>query len=380
MKKTRKIIFIILIVLVLLVIGVIFLITKRNNVSNEYKGSKNFDYIENSIDNGEYFEFEEDNQRYILFKIIEGVYAPDSIKIESAKIIDRKYENNVLYLNIDIKTNIKEGIVPNDMCIDGYNTDSRTFILKVDSKFNGLVINGTEYSLLSDKIVMNDNKKYGYIDENGNLTIPVEYDGLFEIKTTNIFDDETNEYVEADFSNYLRAVKDDKQGIIDKQGNIIINLQYDYISTYSKDAFVVENDSKLGIVNKNNELVKGYVEGNLTSNNLFGKYLIYLKYENEQAKKGVLDRNLNIVLEPIYDNFTNFNFTRYNNNGKFNSKYFGGENGITFSKDYIVVEKDNQTAIMDADYNFVTPFTELSVSDIRNKYESELLEMISQTD
>lgn len=372
----------------ILIIGIIvFIINNNSELYSEYKGIKNLSVIETSISEKEYFEFEENGQKYILFKIIEGVYAPSSIKIETAKIKKRRYANNVLYLNINIKTNVKTHSVPDGTIIDGYNIDSKTFVIKVNDNFKGLNINGIEYSLLTDKIIgtsefvhLGDNDKFGYIDKNGNLTIPVEYDGLFEIKTTKIFDDDKNDYVEADFSNYFRVVKDGKQGIIDKQGNIIIDIKYDQISTYSKDAFVVtiDNNSKIGIINIQNELIKGYIDGGLYNGNSFGKYLKYSRRQDNTFGVGILDRKLNIVLQPIYDNFTTFNFTRYNNFGNLNPKYFGGDNGITFSRDYIVVEKDNQTAIMDTDYRFITNFTNLSVFNIRKAYEDALLKMLSE--
>ena len=63
-----------------------------------------------------------------------------------------------------------------------------------------------------------------------------------------------------------------------------------------------------------------------------------------------------------------------------NQKYFGGENGITFSRDYVVVEKGDQTAILDSDYNFITEFKDLSVYDIKIEYENELEEMLNTMD
>lgn len=386
--KTIKKISIVLtinIILIILIIGLIAIIKNRHIAINEYKGNKKFNIIENNIEDKEYYEFEENNQKYILFKIIEGVYAPGSIKIKSARIIKKAYYNNKLYLDIDIKTEEKQRSIQDGINIDGYNTDYKIFILKVDSRFNGLVINGNEYSMLSDKIVEGNNEKYGYVDETGSLTIPIEYDGLYKIKTTKIFDDVTNDYVDADFSNYLRAKKNNMQGIIDKQGNIIIELQYNQIYTYSKDAFVVtiDNNTKIGIVNTKNKLIKGYIDGALYNTDSFGKYLVYyvpIDGKTTREQKGVLDRNLNIVLEPIYNEFYKFNFSRYNNFGDFNPKYFGGENGNKFSKDFIVVEKDNQTAIMDTDYNFITSFTNLSRNEIIEKFENELLKMLSNFD
>lgn len=378
MKKSKKRIFILLIVLVLITLGIIILINLMNDTISEYTGNKKLDFIKNSIKANEFFEFEENNQKYILFKIIRGVYAPDSIKIKSARITNKKYYDDALYLRMNVKTSIKKGYVPNDVFIDGYSEDSRTFIIKVKPNFNILFVNDIQYSLLSDRIVVDDNKKYGYIDKYGNLIIPVEYNGLFEIGTIEIFDDVTRTYNRADFSNYFRAVKDNKQGVMDKQGNIIIDLKYDEIYPYRKDAFIVTKDSKTGIVNLKNELINGYSDG--LYNKTFGEYLIFSKNENGKSKKGIFDKNLNIVIDPIYDNFTEFNFKKYNNFGDMNPKYFGGEDGITFSKDYLVVEQDGKTAIMDSNCNFVTSFTNLSVYDIREKYENELLAMLHKMD
>ena len=165
----------------ILIIGIIFFIINNNSeLYSEYKGIKNLSVIETSISEKEYFEFEENGQKYILFKIIEGVYAPSSIKLETAKIKKRRYANNVLYLNINIKTNVKTHSVPDGTIIDGYNIDSKTFVIKVNDNFKGLNINGIEYSLLTDKIIgtsefvhLGDNDKFGYIDKNGKFTVDI---------------------------------------------------------------------------------------------------------------------------------------------------------------------------------------------------------------
>lgn len=321
-----------------------------------------------------------------MFKVIEGVYAPSNLTIISADITESSYSNNTLYLTIDIETYIEEIEATPDLIIDGFNSDSKLFTMEVEDNFNGLVINNESYSLISNKIIRkntSEETKYGYIGENGEITIPLEYDNLYEIDVKEVYDDDINDYIEADFSNYLRCVKDDKQGIIDKQGNVIISIDYDQIKPYSKDAFAVtiENNSKIGIVDTNNQLIKGYVEGGMYDDIIFGEYYVFSKrVDGEFIGKGILDRDLNVVLEPIYDDFYYNNFTTYNNDGTMNQKYFGGENGITFSRDYVVVEKGDQTAILDSDYNFITEFKDLSVYDIKIEYENELEEMLNTMD
>ena len=386
MKKKMKIILLVGILLIILVAISVFLYFRHTSIYSEYKGSLDLSVIERNLENKEYYEFEDNGKKYIMFKVIEGVYAPSNLTITSADITESSYSNNTLYLTIDIETYIEEIEATPDLIIDGFNSDSKLFTMEVEDNFNGLVINNESYSLISNKIIRkntSEETKYGYIGENGEITIPLEYDNLYEIDVKEVYDDDINDYIEADFSNYLRCVKDDKQGIIDKQGNVIISIDYDQIKPYSKDAFAVtiENNSKIGIVDTNNQLIKGYVEGGMYDDIIFGEYYVFSKrVDGEFIGKGILDRDLNVVLEPIYDDFYYNNFTTYNNDGTMNQKYFGGENGITFSRDYVVVEKGDQTAILDSDYNFITEFKDLSVYDIKIEYENELEEMLNTMD
>ena len=386
MKKRMKIILLVGILLIILVAISVFLYFRHTSIYSEYKGSLDLSVIERNLENKEYYEFEDNGKKYIMFKIIEGVYAPSNLTITSADITESSYSNNTLYLTIDIETYIEEIEATPDLIIDGFNSDSKLFTMEVEDNFNGLVINNESYSLISNKIIRkntSEETKYGYIGENGEITIPLEYDNLYEIDVKEVYDDDINDYIEADFSNYLRCVKDDKQGIIDKQGNVIISIDYDQIKPYSKDAFAVtiENNSKIGIVDTNNQLIKGFVEGGMYDDIIFGEYYVFSKrVDGEFIGKGILDRDLNVVLEPIYDDFYYNNFTTYNNDGTMNQKYFGGENGITFSRDYVVVEKGDQTAILDSDYNFITEFKDLSVYDIKIEYENELEEMLNTMD
>lgn len=383
MKKKMKIILLVGILLIILVAISVFLYFRHTSIYSEYKGSLDLSVIERNLENKEYYEFEDNGKKYIMFKVIEGVYAPSNLTITSADITESSYSNNTLYLTIDIETYIEEIEATPDLIIDGFNSDSKLFTMEVEDNFNGLVINNESYSLISNKIIRkntSEETKYGYIGENGEITIPIEYDNLYEIDVKEVYDDDINDYIEADFSNYLRCVKDDKQGIIDKQGNVIISIDYDQIKPYSKDAFAVtiENNSKIGIVDTNNQLIKGFVEGGMYDDIIFGEYYVFSKrVDGEFIGKGILDRDLNVVLEPIYDDFYYNNFTTYNNDGTMNQKYFGGENGITFSRDYVVVEKGDQTAILDSDYNFITEFKDLSVYDIKIEYENELEEMLN---
>ena len=182
MKKRMKIILLVGILLIILVAISVFLYFRHTSIYSEYKGSIDLSVIERNLENKEYYEFEDNGKKYIMFKVIEGVYAPSNLTIISADITESSYSNNTLYLTIDIETYIEEIEATPDLIIDGFNSDSKLFTMEVEDNFNGLVINNESYSLISNKIIRkntSEETKYGYIGENGEITIPLEYDNLF---------------------------------------------------------------------------------------------------------------------------------------------------------------------------------------------------------
>lgn len=91
-----------------------------------------------------------------------------------------------------------------------------------------------------------DNLKYGMIDINGNLVIEHKYaetrvlnDGLIAVKDIN-----TN-----------------KWGYIDIEDNLVIPYLYDYATTFESGKAVVKYRQEYYIINKNNKILKTYVDG-----------------------------------------------------------------------------------------------------------------------
>ena len=82
------------------------------------------------------------------------------------------------------------------------------------------------------------NNKYGFIDEAGNIFIPIIYDFA------------------SDFSVGLATVKlDGKWGFIDKKGNIAIPIIYDFASDFSVGLAFVKLDNKYGFIDTNGNVV-----------------------------------------------------------------------------------------------------------------------------
>ena len=81
-------------------------------------------------------------------------------------------------------------------------------------------------------------KKYGYIDTQGRVVIPLEYDTTYG------------------FSEGLAPVKKDgKWGYIDTQGRVVIQLEYDKAGSFSEGLAEVQKDGKWGYIDTQGQVV-----------------------------------------------------------------------------------------------------------------------------
>lgn len=145
--------------------------------------------------------------------------------------------------------------------------------------------------------------KYGYMDSNNILTIPIEYDKITELENT-YYDDIKKENVNIDYSEYLEIYKRDTgRGIASKSGQILVDCQYNTIINYGENTFAVDTkDNKIGIIDINGNLLKGFIDGSIYSGNSilkssFEEYTLF--WLNGHA--GAIDRELNIIIKPTYD-------------------------------------------------------------------------------
>jgi hypothetical protein len=90
------------------------------------------------------------------------------------------------------------------------------------------------------------NGKVGYIDENGEVAIPVEYEYMKD-----------NRYFVYDyFSEGLAALyKDGKLGFVNRNGDVIIDFQYDYGYAFSNGLVGVMKNGKYGFINKYGDVI-----------------------------------------------------------------------------------------------------------------------------
>lgn len=106
----------------------------------------------------------------------------------------------------------------------------------IDSTFNN------QKAILSDMIVaQNASGKYGVIDTSGKEIIGAKYDAI------------TYDEMSEDF--FVKS--NNKNGLVDKQGNTKISLSYDSIKVLDKDSqlYIVQNSGKSGVVNRNGDTI-----------------------------------------------------------------------------------------------------------------------------
>ena len=136
-----------------------------------------------------------------------------------------------------------------------------------------------QYNVLGSIFVTKRNGKYGAVNQEGTTVLYPEYDNVYtggmylnalKDKDIFIFDlngnkIETNEVSKTKTENanyYITIDKNNKYKVVDSKDNIIIDKDYTYIEYLPGDYFIVERDSKSGIINSN------------------GKTIIELKYDS----------------------------------------------------------------------------------------------------
>lgn len=206
---------------------------------------------------------------------------------------------------------------------------------------------------------------------------------------------------------YIIVTKDNLEGIIDYNGNIIIDIKYDSIS-YENGYFIVKSNEKCAIIDKSLNEIRCELDNIIYLNdNVFivesdnheflikvsdGKYnkltfnydeidILNGKYlkTSRKRKRGLIDYNGNTILDPIYDS-VNFiddvNVVCYKNNnaGVFNVK----DKKQVISFDYNSIHKynnnlfactiDNKTKVINKDGNVLFKSKYLIVSDFKYGY------------
>ncbi|MDL2292574.1 WG repeat-containing protein [Acholeplasma sp. OttesenSCG-928-E16] len=182
-----------------------------------------------------------------------------------------------------------------------------------------------DINLNSPEIIAAKNEKYGFIDLNGNVVIPLEYD-----------------QIEGFYSNGMAIVKkNNKYGLINKKNQVEINIEYeDYRSFYfSLDTICLKKDSKWGVLDISGKELIPFDYDDF-------KYDVYQNYliAQKDGKWGVVNHANEVVIPFLFQDIlpqTERLFAV-----KFNDKYGFVESGLNSVDEFEI----------DYEYDNVKPF------------------------
>lgn len=150
----------------------------------------------------------------------------------------------------------------------------------------------------------------------------------------------------------LQDTSNNKEGVIDKAGNLIIEPNYEkvIIPNLSKTVFVISenlNTNEYKVLNdKNEQIIKNYnIEPILGhTEELVNEYRGVLKYKKDE-KYGLLSIDGKELTKPIYDEIVTDNEDFYNYKVKINGKYgLLDENGtVIIQPEYLDIKSANKT-------------------------------------
>ena len=250
-----------------------------------------------------------------------------------------------------------------------------------------------QYNVLGSIFVTKRNGKYGAVNQEGTTVLYPEYDNVYtggmylnalKDKDIFIFDlngnkIETNEVSKTKTENanyYITIDKSNKYKVVDSKDNIIIDKDYTYIEYLPGDYFIVERDSKSGIIDSN------------------GKSVIELKYDsisriNEtdilqmETNKNIALYNLNMkeivsmdnaIVKEVKDEkayillYSDTDFKYFDKKGNILTSQNLFENNSLFAKNingkWGFVDKDGNLKVQN-DYELVTDFNKYGFAGIK---------------
>lgn len=225
-----------------------------------------------------------------------------------------------------------------------------------------------------EKYVMKykSNGLYGLIDLDGNIITEAEYDEISSVK---------------DKPGNILVKKDNKYGVLDSKGNVVVEVKYDGVSAdgycsvddlYTKTGYIVSEKSDDGVN-------FGYIDykGNILLDIKYESVERALEYDEDdiylivmqKGKKGVFKNKKKI----IDFNFQDINYSDLSNifivekNGKYGFYKIDGKTILkpqytkySVAGNYISVEKDDKTQLYDVNGNLVDSSSYTKMNETEN--------------
>ena len=292
--------------------------------------------------------YEDDNVQYKKSGFIVGKNKDNKIKYgyinrKAEKLLDEKYDQIERIDNPDKGDDVylvtvengKAGVYKNKNCVIaneyediGYDKNNKCLMLQKDSKLGLCNMDGNiQIELKYDNIFISG--KYINAQNGENIDIydystkkKIDYDGIVGINQTT-----TNQYS-------IAITDDEKYKIIDNEQDELKEQKYDYLEYIYEDYFITYKNKKFGIINSNGERIVDY------------------KYDSIQKVP-----NANMVIAITLQK----NLTEILKDGKTVVSMVNAE--ITNKDNYFIISSSNERIYIDFDGNIVknTDFLDLQL-------------------
>lgn len=208
-----------------------------NNGQEIYKGNENI-YYENI--------YKTKNDEYIIYNNIDNklnVYLFDGEKMETLYNLDNvSYIKPVIYKGIDQEYIVCfVSVVNDDLYI--YSLDNIGMKIIDDVSLMGDQINDSFYYIYNDEylVVKNKEEKMGVIDLFGEVVIDYKYDNILNT-----------------YNNSFIVLDDSKYGIIDEHGEKLLKSSYKAIYDFGNYYIVVNTNNKMALYNEEYDNLTGF--------------------------------------------------------------------------------------------------------------------------
>lgn len=291
----------------------------------------------------EYYIVESGGEKYVLFH---NTYEAFKERVDSITNVEKQYDGDSLSLTIyrEIKK-ISSGCAP--------VSSPANYIIRFEKDISSLTVDGEEYTEY-DGGYISFKERCGMVDKNLNIVVPIKYDYIQDV-------------VAYDSGNLYYYIKSDEgKGVMDSQYNILVELIYGDVYLVNDDRFAVlkyrrndapQNINQIGLVDRNGNLIHEYIEGNLAYSADFNNKPHQTEFarrgDNGKFYSGVIDSDLNIIIEPKYDFFRE---------RQIGSESFG----------YYVRLENGEQAFFNLDGKQITPFEKGEIIDYYEKYPDRL--------
>lgn len=374
---------------------IVFLIFSLDIISQEnfkYLTNFQFDYINSYSDgmtsvrigdwgNGKYGFVDKTGQLVIdcqydnVSNFSEGLAA---VKKNDLYGFINKSGNVVIDFKYSFASGFSEGLaVVGDGSKYGYIDKSGNLV--IDYKFNSARI------FSEGLAVVGNGNKYGYIDKTGKLVIDYKFDvaeyfiGDYAVVMANnykwnltnklgklIFNSNLTVYhadaeihgidvlVQCYNNGYTRVIKDNKFGYVNRNGELVIDYQYDHAGLFKKEVASVVKNGKHFLINRKGDIISAN-QYDLISE-FFEGLASVRKGDWSNGKAGFIDEFGNLIIDYQFDYARDFleGFAAVNKNKMFGFINKSGEMVVDFQFDYVTrlsegycaVQKDKKYALI----------------------------------